>query len=196
MLSEIRPAIVSTILFTLILGLAYPLAITGVAQAAFPYQAGGSLVTDTAGHVIGSALIAQPFARDEYLHPRPSAAGAGYDPTSSGGSNYGPLNPDLAKRVAGDADALRKSTGHPEIPDDAITTSGSGLDPDISPAYASLQADRIARARGASADTVRKLIAGHTEEPLLGFIGQPHVNVLMTNRALDAALPKAQPKPG
>jgi K+-transporting ATPase ATPase C chain len=196
MLSEIRPAVVSTILFTLILGLAYPLAITGVAQAAFPYQAGGSLVTDTAGHVIGSALIAQPFAKDEYLHPRPSAAGSnGYDPTSSGGSNYGPLNPDLAKRVAGDADALRKSTGHQEIPDDAITTSGSGLDPDISPAYASLQADRIAKARGASADAVRKLIAEHTGQPFLGFIGQPHVNVLMTNRALDAALPKAQPKP-
>ena len=195
MLSDIRPAIVSTILLTLLLGLGYPLAITGVSQLAFPYQANGSLVTDKAGHVIGSALLAQPFAKDEYLHPRPSAAGSGYDPTSSGGSNYGPLNPDLAKRIAGDAAALRKSTGQQVIPDDAVTTSGSGLDPDISPAYAGLQAARIAKARGASVDAVTKLIDGHIEGPFLGFLGQPHVNVLMTNRALDAAIPKAQPKP-
>src|SRR5262249_37178525 len=104
MFSDIRPAIVSTILLTLLLGLGYPLAITGVAQIAFPYQANGSLVTDKAGHVIGSALLAQPFAKDEYLHPRPSAAGSnGYDPTASGGSNYGPLSGDLAKRIAADA---------------------------------------------------------------------------------------------
>ncbi|MEI9891414.1 MAG: potassium-transporting ATPase subunit KdpC [Caulobacteraceae bacterium] len=149
MLSEIRPAIVSTVLFTLILGVGYPLAVTGVAKVAFPWQAGGSLVTDAKGQVIGSALIAQPFARDEYLHPRPSAAGAnGYDASGSSGSNYGPLNPDLAKRVKTDAAALRASTGHDEVPDDAVTTSASGLDPDISPAYARLQADRIARARG------------------------------------------------
>jgi K+-transporting ATPase ATPase C chain len=194
MLSEIRPAIVSTVFFTLLLGLGYPLAITGISQLAFPYQAGGSLVTDKAGHVVGSVLIAQAFAKDEYLHPRPSAAGNGYDPTSSGGSNYGPLNTDFAKRVAGDADALRKSTGHQQIPDDAITTSGSGLDPDVSPAYADLQADRIAKARGVPADAVRKLIADHVEHPFLGFIGQPHVNVLMTNRALDDAMAKGQPK--
>jgi len=192
MLSEIRPAIVSTVLFTLLLGLGYPLLITGVSQVAFPHQANGSLVTDASGHVIGSELLAQPFAKDEYLHPRPSAAGSnGYDTTSSGGSNYGPLSPDLAKRIAGDAAALRKSTGHPEIPDDAITTSGSGLDPDISPAYADLQADRIAKARGASADDVRKVIDAHVQAPLLGFIGQARVNVLMTNLALDKALPKA-----
>ena len=194
MLSELRPAIVSTVLFTLLLGLGYPLAITGVSEVAFPYQADGSLVRGADGHVIGSALLAQPFAKDEYLHPRPSAAGAGYDPTSSGGSNYGPLSSDLAKRVAGDADALRKSTGHQEIPDDAITTSASGLDPDISPAYADLQADRIAKARGVAADAVRKVVSDHVEAPFLGFIGQPHVNVLMTNRALDAGLPKGQPK--
>jgi potassium-transporting ATPase KdpC subunit len=195
MLSEIRPAIVSTVILTLLLGLGYPLAITGISQVAFPYQAGGSLVTDSAGHVIGSALLAQGFAKDEYLHPRPSAAGSsGYDPTASSGSNYGPLDPNLAKRIAGDADALRKSTGHAEIPDDAITTSGSGLDPDISPAYADLQADRIAKARGVSADAVRKIVDGNVQTPFLGFIGQPHVNVLMTNRALDAAIPKAQPK--
>ena len=196
MLAQIRPAIVSTLLFTLLLGLVYPLLITGIGQVAFPYQANGSLIRDKSGQVIGSALLAQAFAKDEYLHPRPSAAGSnGYDPTASGGSNYGPLSADLAKRVKGDAASLRASTGHQEIPDDAITTSGSGLDPDISPAYAMLQADRIAKARGASVDEVRKLISAHIDGPFLGFIGQPHVNVLMTNRALDEAMPKASPKP-
>jgi K+-transporting ATPase ATPase C chain len=195
MLSEIRPALVSTLLLTLVLGLIYPLLITGVAGAAFPFQAGGSLLRDDKGQVVGSALIAQAFAKDEYLHPRPSAAGGnGYDAAGSSGSNYGPLSADLAKRVKGDAASLRASTGHQEIPDDAITTSGSGLDPDISPAYALLQADRIARARGVSPDQVRKIIAGHLDPPALGFLGQPRVNVLMTNRALDAALPKGAPK--
>jgi K+-transporting ATPase ATPase C chain len=193
MLSEIRPAIVSTVLLTLVLGVAYPLAITGISKLAFPYQASGSLLTDGKGQVIGSALIGQPFAKDEYLHPRPSAAGMGYDASASGGSNYGPLNPDLAKRVKGDAEATRASTGHQEIPDDAITASGSGLDPDISPAYALLQADRVAKARGASADEVRKVITDQTHQPYLGFIGQAHVNVLLTNRALDKALPKGKP---
>jgi K+-transporting ATPase ATPase C chain len=196
MLAQIRPAIVSTVLFTLLLGVGYPLLITGIGKVAFPYPAEGSLILDRSGHVIGSALMAQGFARDEYLHPRPSAAGKGYDPTSSGGSNYGPLSADLAKRVAGDATALRASTGHQEIPDDAITTSGSGLDPDISPAYALLQADRIAKARGVAADDVRQVVGRHIDEPFLGFIGQPHVNVLLTNRALDAALPKSSPRPG
>jgi K+-transporting ATPase ATPase C chain len=194
MLSELRPAIVSTVLFTLLLGVGYPLAITGFSELAFPYQANGSLVRDASGQVIGSELIAQAFAKDEYLHPRPSAAGNGYDPTSSGGSNYGPLDPNLAKRIVGDAASLRASTGHQEIPDDAITTSGSGLDPDISPAYALLQADRIAKARGIDSEAVQQLISKHIEPPFLGFIGQPHVNVLMTNRALDALLPKAQPR--
>jgi K+-transporting ATPase ATPase C chain len=194
MLSELRPAIVSTVLLTLLLGLGYPLAITGISELAFPYQAKGSLVRDASGQVVGSALIAQGFAKDEYLHPRPSAAGNGYDATSSGGSNYGPLDPALAKRITGDAASLRASTGHQEIPDDAITTSGSGLDPDISPAYAVLQADRIAKARGASVAAVQQLISQHVEPPFLGFIGQPHLNVLMTNRALDASLPKAQPR--
>jgi K+-transporting ATPase ATPase C chain len=194
MLSDIRPAIVSTVLFTLLFGLGYPLAITGVAQVAFPFQAEGSLVKDQDGHVIGSALLAQPFAKDQYLHPRPSAAGTnGYDPTSSGGSNYGPLNPDLAKRVKGDAEALRKSTGHQEIPDDAITTSGSGLDPDVSPAYATLQLERIAHARAVTAAAVGQIVAAHTDQPFLGFIGQPAVNVLAVNRALDERYPIAHP---
>jgi K+-transporting ATPase ATPase C chain len=196
MLKDIRPAIVSTVLFTLLLGVGYPMLVTVIAQLAFPWQAGGSLVRDSAsGHVIGSTLIAQPFSRDEYLHPRPSAAGNGYDPTSSGGSNLGPLNPDLAKRIGKDAAALRASTGRPEVPDDAVTTSGSGLDPDISPAYADLQVARIARARGADPAKVRAIIAAHVQGPDLGFLGQSRVNVLITNRALDATVPKAQPKP-
>ncbi|HEY2753076.1 potassium-transporting ATPase subunit KdpC [Phenylobacterium sp.] len=195
MLSDIRPAIVSTVLFTALLGIGYPLLVTGVAKVAFLYQAEGSLVKDSKGQVIGSALIAQPFAKNEYLHPRPSAAGTnGYDASGSSGSNYGALNPDLAKRIRGDAASLRASTGHDEIPDDAITTSASGLDPDISPAYALLQADRIAKARGTSSGVIRQLIAAHVEHPFLGFVGQPHVNVLMTNRALDAAAPMSTPK--
>ena len=196
MLKDIRPAIVSTVIFTLLLGLGYPLLVTGIAHLAFPWQADGSLVRDPAsGRLIGSALIAQPFARDEYLHPRPSAAGNGYDPTSSGGSNLGPLNPDLATRIAKDSAALRASTGKAETPDDAVTTSGSGLDPVISPTYAYLQAERIAKARGAAPAAVRAIIAAHVKGPDLGFLGQPRVNVLMTNRALDAAVPKAQPRP-
>jgi potassium-transporting ATPase KdpC subunit len=192
MLSEIRPAIVSTVLFTLLLGVAYPLAITGISKAAFPFQAEGSLIRDASGKVIGSALIGQSFAKPEYLHPRPSAAGSnGYDASNSSGSNYGPLSADLLKRVKGDAAALRTSTGHQEIPDDAITTSGSGLDPDITPAYALLQADRIARARGVSPDEVKSVIGSHVEQPFIGFIGQPHVNVLQTNLALDAARGRA-----
>jgi K+-transporting ATPase ATPase C chain len=194
MLSEIRPAIVSTILFTLLLGIAYPLAVTGISKLAFPWQSDGSLIRDKSGQVIGSALIAQGFAKPEYLHPRPSAAGNGYDASNSSGSNYGPLSADLAKRIKGDADALRASTGHQEIPDDAITTSGSGLDPDISPAYALLQVDRIAKARAVSADAVRSLIAGDIQQPFLGFIGQPRVNVLKTNLDLDATMRKAHAK--
>jgi K+-transporting ATPase ATPase C chain len=196
MLSEIRPAIVATVLFTLLLGVAYPLAITGVSKVVFPYQAGGSLVRGDGGQVIGSALIAQPFVQAQYLHPRPSAAGAsGYDASASSGSNYGPLNADLLKRVKADAAAVRASTGHEQIPDDAVTASGSGLDPDISPAYAELQADRIAEARGVPAEAVCKVIADQTQGPVLGFLGQPRVNVLMTNLALDKALPKSKPRP-
>jgi K+-transporting ATPase ATPase C chain len=188
MLSQVRPAIVSTLLFTLLLGVGYPLAITGVARLAFPFQAEGSLLKDSSGKVIGSALIAQGFAKPQYLHPRPSAAGMGYDASASSGSNYGPLNGDLIKRVKGDADVLRRDTGQDRVPDDAVTTSGSGLDPDISPLYARLQAERIAKARGVPANLVRRLISEHVQGPWLGFIGQPRVNVLQTNLALDAGL--------
>ena len=186
MVNQLRPAVVMMALFTLLLGLAYPLAVTGIAQAVFPDQAEGSLVRDAAGQVVGSALIGQPFAGAAYLHPRPSAAGKGYDAAASSGSNLGPLNPDLAARVAESARAIRAEDGPGIIPADAVTTSGSGLDPDVSAAYARLQAARIARARGVPVQQVQSIIDAHIEGAFLGFIGQPHVNVLLTNRALDA----------
>ena len=186
MVNQLRPAVVMMALFTLLLGLAYPLAVTGIAQAVFPDQAEGSLVRDAAGQVVGSALIGQPFAGAAYLHPRPSAAGKGYDAAASSGSNLGPLNPDLTARVGESARAIRAENGPGIIPADAVTTSGSGLDPDVSPAYARLQAARIARARGVPVQQVQSIIEAHIEGAFLGFIGQPHVNVLMTNRARDA----------
>jgi K+-transporting ATPase ATPase C chain len=194
MLNYIRPAIVSVALFTLVLGLAYPLAMTGLVGAIFPAQAGGSLVRDASGHVIGSSLIAQGFAKPQYLHPRPSAAGNGYDPLNSGGSNFGPLDKKLIDRVKGDAAAIVKSDGATSIPADAVTTSASGLDPDVSPANARMQAARVAAARGIAAPAVQTVIDANTHAPLLGFIGDPAVNVLAVNRALDARFPMAQPK--
>ena len=191
MLSQLRPAIVMVALFTLLLGVAYPFAITGVAQLAFPAQADGSLIRDADGQVVGSALIGQPFAEARYLHPRPSAAGDGYDASASSGSNLGPLNPDLAARIKSDAEAIRAETGATVIPADAVTTSASGLDPHISPAYARLQAARVAQARGVEVKAVQQVIDANTEGALLGFIGQPRVNVLLTNRALDARFPAA-----
>lgn len=190
-MSHLRPAIVMVALFTLLLGLAYPLGITGLAQAVFPSQANGSLIRDADGTVRGSALIGQPFAKARYLHPRPSAAGDGYDAAASSGSNYGPLNADLAARVAADADALRAEANGAAIPADAVTASSSGLDPDISPAYARLQAPRVAWARGMTVQEVQAVIDAHTAQPVLGFIGQPTVNVLTTNRALDQRAPAA-----
>ena len=186
MVNQLRPALVMTALFTLLLGLAYPLAVTGIAQVAFPDQANGSLVRDAGGKVVGSSLIGQPFVSATYLHPRPSAAGDGYDAAASSGSNMGPLNPDLIARVAESAQAIRVEDGPGVIPADAVTTSGSGLDPDVSPAYARLQAARIARARGVPVQQVQSIIEAHIEGAFLGFIGQPHVNVRRTNRALDA----------
>ena len=186
MLNHIRPAVVMIALFTGVLGVAYPLAVTGVAQAAFPDQANGSLVRDKAGQVVGSALVGQAFATPGYLHPRPSAAGDGYDAAASSGSNFGPLNPDLIARVKTDADALRAETGAAVLPADAVTTSASGLDPHISPAYAELQAARIAKARGVGEAQVRDVIRQQVEGRTFGVLGQPRVNVLLTNRALDA----------
>jgi len=190
MLNHIRPAVVMIALFTGVLGVAYPFAVTGVAQTVFSEQADGSLVRDKAGKVVGSALVGQTFAEPVYLHPRPSAAGDGYDAAASSGSNLGPLNPDLIARVKTDADALRAETGAAVIPADAVTTSASGLDPHISPAYAELQIARIASARGVGEAQVRKVIVQHVEGRTFGVLGQPRVNVLLTNMALDARFPR------
>jgi K+-transporting ATPase ATPase C chain len=194
MLQDIRPAVVMMLLFTLVLGLAYPLAMTGMAGLAFPAQAGGALLKDGAGRVVGSALIAQAFTRPEYLHPRPSAAGNGYDPMSSGGSNLGPLDAKLIDRVKTDAAAIAKANRGAAIPADALTTSASGLDPDISPANAAMQSVRIASARGMAVEQVRAVIEAHSRGRLLGFIGEPVVNVLLVNRDLDGRFPMGHPK--
>lgn len=193
MLSQLRPAIVATLAFTLLLGVAYPLGVTGLAGLMFPAQAGGSLIRDTKGQVIGSALLAQGFAADRYLHPRPSAAGSGYDASASSGSNLGPINPTLIDREKTDAAAYRAANGARIVPADAVTTSGSGLDPDITPDNARAQAARIARARGVSAALVETLINENTQVQTLGFLGQPRVNVLKTNLALDARFPVGHP---
>lgn len=193
MLALIRPAVVSVAFFTLLLGLAYPLAITGVAQLAFPFQANGSLEV-VGGKLVGSRLVGQNFARPQYLHPRPSAAGAaGYDASSSSGSNLGPLNPELNEQVGERAAALAPDAQGEVIPADAVTASGSGLDPQISPEYARLQVARIAKARGVEPRLVQEIIAANTEGRTFGFLGQPRVNVLMTNLALDARYPLRQP---
>jgi K+-transporting ATPase ATPase C chain len=194
MLSELKPAIMITVVFTILTGILYPLAVTGAAQALFPHQANGSLVTKN-GKVIGSSLIGQGFAKPEYFHPRPSAAGAnGYDAANSGGSNLGPTNPALNERLAKDAAQFRKDnpdfTG--AIPADAITTSASGLDPEISPANAMAQAARVAKARGVSVDTVRSLVGAATQKRDLGVLGEPRVNVLNLNLSLDEHMPASK----
>lgn len=195
MLAQARAAIVATLFFTLLLGVGYPLLVTGIGQLAFPAQAGGSLIRNASGQVVGSALIAQNFTKPQYLHPRPSAAGAdGYDASGSSGSNLGPLNADLAKRVAESTNALQ-GEGTGPVPADAVTTSASGLDPDISPANAQRQAARVAAARGVSVEQVQKTIVEHTTGPWLGVFGQPRVNVLRTNLALDAAAPLSPTPP-
>jgi K+-transporting ATPase ATPase C chain len=195
MLAQARAAIVATLFFTLLLGVGYPLVVTGIGKVAFPAQAGGSLIRDAKGQVIGSSLIAQNFTKPQYLHPRPSAAGSdGYDASGSSGSNLGPLNPDLAKRVADSTKALQ-GEGPGVVPADAVTTSGSGLDPDISPANAQRQAARVAAARGIAVGEVERAIAAHTTGPWLGVFGQPRVNVLQVNLALDSAVPSQPARP-
>lgn len=186
--TSLRPAIVLTILFALLLGVLYPLVITGVAQLAFPHQANGSIVRDATGKTIGSELIGQTFSGDRYFHPRPSAAGkAGYDGTASSGSNLGPASQALVDRVKADVATARKQGIMGDLPPDMVTASGSGLDPDISPANALLQADRVANARKLPLDRVRQLVTHSIDRPLLAFLGEPHVNVLALNRRLDAA---------
>lgn len=190
MLSYLRPAVTLLIAFSLLTGVAYPLAMTEVAQALFPKQANGSLV-ERGGVVVGSALIGQSFTQDGYFHPRPSAAGNGYDAAASSGTNLAPTSAKLAERLKTDADALRVAGVTGPIPADAVTTSGSGLDPHITPANALSQVTRVAKARGVEETLVRDLVTAHIEKPELGVFGDPRVNVLALNIALDAASPSA-----
>ncbi|KQN24820.1 ATPase [Sphingomonas sp. Leaf33] len=184
--SALRPAIVMTILFAALLGLAYPLAMTGIGQAIFPSQANGSLVRDAEGKVVGSTVVGQAFVAERYFQTRPSAAGKGYDGLASSGSNLGPTAQALVDRVTPDV-AKRQGEGvSGPLPADLVTASGSGLDPDLSPAAALAQSGRVARVRGLPVERVRGLVTANIETSLLG---DPHVNVLAVNRALDAAAP-------
>ena len=183
--SSLRPAIVLTILFALLLGLLYPFAMTGIGQAIFPFQANGSLVRDAAGRVIGSTVLGQAFTSDRYFQTRPSAAGKGYDGLASSGSNLAPTSQALADRVKPDV-AKRQAEGVAgPVPADLVTASGSGLDPDLSPESARAQIARLARARRMPADQLAKLVEDNVERPLGGVLGEPRVNVLALNRQLD-----------
>ncbi|MGH6615758.1 potassium-transporting ATPase subunit KdpC [Sphingomonas sp.] len=181
--TALRPALALTLAFALLLGVAYPLALTGIGQGLFPAQANGSLITEQ-GKVIGSSLIGQGFASPRYFHGRPSAAGKGYDASASSGSNLGPAAQALSDRVTADVAATRTSPGS-LVPPDLVTTSASGLDPHISPEAAFYQVARVAQARGLDPAKVRALAQERVEYPLFGFLGEPRVNVLELNRALD-----------
>lgn len=192
MLTQIVPALRAVILFTVVTGLVYPAIVTGICQIFFKDKANGSLIR-MKGQVVGSSLLGQNFSRPEYFHPRPSAAGTtGYDATASGGSNFGPTNQKLYDRVKASADQLRKENPSlvGSIPADALTTSASGLDPDISPANAAAQASRVAQARGASEEAIQRLLKSIAEPRDLGFLGEPRVNVLAANLELDRQFPK------
>jgi K+-transporting ATPase ATPase C chain len=188
MIGQLRTAVLMVVVLTALVGIAYPLAVTGVAQVAFHQQANGSLLRDAGGRVIGSTLIGQEFTSSRYFHPRPSAAGSGYDATSSGGTNLGPTSAVLLSNTVHLAAAIRRENGlaaDAVLPSDAAAASASGLDPDISPAYADLQVARVAKVRGLTQAQVRTLVQQYTSGRDLGVLGDPRVNVLELNLALD-----------
>jgi K+-transporting ATPase ATPase C chain len=180
----LRTSILFTLVTAVLLGIGYPLVVTGVAAVMFPHKANGSLILKD-GQVIGSELLAQSFTSDRYFHPRPSAAGNGYDATSSGGTNLAQSNAKLVTRIQGDIDKLAAQNPGKPVPIDMVTTSGSGLDPDITPDNADYQAARVAKARGLTEDQVHALIAQQTAGRTFGLLGEPRVNVLQLNLALD-----------
>jgi potassium-transporting ATPase KdpC subunit len=186
MTKNLSVAIRFTMVTTIVFGLGYPLLVTGLSQLIFPKQANGSLIEKN-GQVIGSRLLAQGFSGDKYFHPRPSAAGNGYDPLASGGSNLGPTNQALVTRVQQDVAKWQQENPGKAIPSDLVTASGSGLDPDISPASAEFQVPRVARARGMSVEDVRRMVGKHTQGRQLGILGEARVNVLELNLELDEA---------
>jgi K+-transporting ATPase ATPase C chain len=191
---QFRPAFVLTLVLCVVTGVIYPGIVAGLAQAIFPHQANGSFVTVN-GRTVGSALIGQPFTRPEYFHPRPSAAGSGYDATASAGTNKGPTDRKLADTlIARRVNSLRDAGAviHGHVPSDMVTASGSGLDPHISPANAAVQAPRVAQARGVDIGVVRTLVKQHVEGRQLGVLGEPRVNVLLLNIALDSAFNPAR----
>jgi potassium-transporting ATPase KdpC subunit len=188
-MKNLLTAILMTIVTTILFGLVYPLAVTGIAQLAFPDKANGQLIKRSDGTIIGSRIIGQQFSGPGYFHPRPSAAGAGYDAGASSGSNLGPTNQKLIDRVKADVAKLQAENPGKAIPIDLVTTSASGLDPHISPAGADFQIPRVARERGMSESEVDRLVAKHTEGRTLGLLGEPSVNVLLLNLELDERQP-------
>jgi K+-transporting ATPase ATPase C chain len=188
MKKQLKTALWFTLLTALIFGIGYPLAVTGLAQVLFPRQANGSMLEGTAS--AGSRLIGQQFSSDAYFHPRPSGAGNGYDPMSSGGSNLAPTNHLLTDRVKAEVAKLQAENPGVPVPIDLVTASASGLDPDVSPAAAQFQISRVAKNRGITEQSLRKLVDSHTAPRQFGVLGEPRVNIVELNRALDAAFPR------